>query len=151
MNNLDTIEASRLDDENRRLAFTIFRFTLGVNFFVHGGIRLVTGLETFVDNMKGGFSESPLPSVLVVGFLYVLPFVEVALGLLLILGAWTRRALPAGGLLMAGLMFGAGSKQDRGAVGWQMVYAIAFFLLLSHARHDGLGLDWWRRQRDVRG
>jgi uncharacterized membrane protein YphA (DoxX/SURF4 family) len=48
---------------------------------------------------------------LVVRFFAVsLPFLEAGVGLLLIIGLWTRGALVAGGLLMAALVFGTATQ-----------------------------------------
>jgi len=58
------------------------------------------------------FGASMLPGSLVAAFGYSLPWVEAALGILVLFGIFTRPALVAGGLLIAVLSFGSGLIQD---------------------------------------
>ena len=78
---------------NLQLAYFLFRFTLGVNIFFHGFMRIATGLTAWVMLQGEPFSKSPLPMWSVHAFLYVLPFIEVILGTLTTLGLYTRWAL----------------------------------------------------------
>jgi thiosulfate dehydrogenase [quinone] large subunit len=77
----------------------------------------------------------------------VLPFLETAIGLLLILGLWTRWSLVAGGLLIAALVFGTGLRSDWEALSIQMLYAIIYYLLLTGRTSDYFALDTvWTKQ-----
>ena len=90
---------------DRRLAYLLLRLTLGLNILLHGAVRL-PALGAFAEGMVRQLTDTPLPAVAVRLFGLVLPFLEAAIGLLLTIGLWTRRALVAGGLLVAALVFG---------------------------------------------
>ena len=77
----------------------------------------------------------------------VLPPVETALGLLLLLGLFTRFALIAGGLVMAALVFGTNLAQDWNVAGLQLIYCFLYYYLLAHRREMNLwSLDGWMRR-----
>jgi thiosulfate dehydrogenase (quinone) large subunit len=135
------VARSRRQVEDAELAYALLRFTLGVNLLVHGGQRLLTGVEAFVAGMLKGFANTPLPAWAVSTFGWTLPFLEAALGLLLVLGLFTRPALVVGSLLMAALMFGMGLRAEWSVVGDQLVYAFVLFALLFLRRHNRLSLD----------
>jgi thiosulfate dehydrogenase [quinone] large subunit len=116
--------------------------TVGMNFFLHGSMRLITGLGAWVATQVPLFTDQPiLPMPLVQVFLYVLPFVEATIGTLLLLGLYTRGALIAGALVMISLVFGTGIRQEWGAVGTQTIYGIFFYILLSRLGDNWLALD----------
>jgi len=87
------------------------------------------------------FAGSPLPGDLVRGFANTLPWAEAVIGLLILLGAATRPALISGALMMVVLTFGASLLQDWNVAGVQLVYAIAYFLLLAFAEHNQWSID----------
>ena len=68
------------------------------------------------------------------------PFV----GLLLVLGMWTRVGLVSGALLIAALVFGTALSGEHAVLSEQLIYALLFFLLLFRARHDRFGLEGLR-------
>ncbi|MAZ29177.1 MAG: DoxX family protein [Cytophagaceae bacterium] len=124
---------------NDQLAFFLARITLGINFLIHGAIR-IPKLSAFAEGMTQGFAESPLPTGLVMVFGHVLPFCEAIVGLFIFLGIKTRYALVAGALIIFVLIFGSAMKEDWGAVGTQMVYALFFFFMIKYLEHDVWGL-----------
>ena len=63
-------------------------------------------------------------------FAHTLPWIETAIGLMLILGLGTRYALIIGGLMMTCLTFGTMFLQNFDLAWLQLTYAIAFFLLV---------------------
>jgi len=101
---------------------------MGFNFFVHGIVR-IPKLEGFSQWMAGMFAESLLPLALVKPFAYVLPFVELSIGVLLIVGFQTRKALNAGALVILMLVSGSCLIEKWDMAGGQMTYAIYFFAL----------------------
>jgi thiosulfate dehydrogenase (quinone) large subunit len=125
-----------------KLAYAIFRLTLGVDIFLHGATRIATGVGAFASKTGAMFSGTPLPVPFTSAFLIVLPFVEAAVGLALILGFLTRVALVVGALLMAVLVFGTALRSDWNTVGLQMIYVIAYYLLLSRVSDDVYSLDY---------
>jgi len=80
-----------------RLAYGIFRFTLGVNILIHGAGRIFgSGTGAFAAKTSSEFAGTSLPHGLVQVFLMVLPFVETILGAFITLGLLTRWALTVG-------------------------------------------------------
>ena len=124
------------------LAYAIFRLTFGVNIMFRGVARIfVLGLDTFAAGMMKQFSATWFPAALIDIFAHTLPWIETALGLMLILGLGTRLALIVGGLMMTCLTFGTMFLQDFNLAWLQLTYAIAFFLLLSTRSWNALSLD----------
>jgi thiosulfate dehydrogenase [quinone] large subunit len=124
------------DAFDRQLAYAILRVTLGVNMLMHGGVRILGGLNAFAIWMVGQFAQTPLPAGFVRAFALPLPFIEVTIGLLLLLGVATRWALAAGGLMMVPLVFGSSLRSDWNTVMLQMVYAVIYYLLLTRRGDD---------------
>lgn len=131
---------------NETLAYFILRISLGVNIFTHGLARMPHYKE-FVDHLVGQFQSVFIPSPLVNLFGHLLPPLEIAIGLLLMLGLWTRSAAIVGGLLIAILIFGTSLKQDFNVVGIQMIYALTYFFVILYMKYNRFSLDHliWRR------
>ena len=124
------------------LAYAIFRLTFGVNIMFRGVARIfVLGLDTFGAGMMKQFSSTWFPPAFINLFAHTLPWIETALGLMLILGLGTRLALIVGGLMMTCLTFGTMFLQDFNLAWLQLTYAIAFFLLLATRAWNVLSLD----------
>lgn len=135
---------------DRKLAFGIFRITLGINILIHGAGRILgQGSGAFAAKTASEFTGTPLPPGLVHLFLGVLPFAESILGGLILLGLFTRWALTLGGLLIAALVFGTALRGDWNTVGIQMIYAITYYLLLANLGDDYFSLDRliWREAK----
>jgi len=131
---------------DRRLAYLLLRLTLGINMLLHGAVRL-PALGAFAAGMVQQFADTPLPAMAVRLFGLALPFMETAIGLLLIVGLWTRWTLVAGGLLIAALVFGTALRSDWEALSIQMLYAIIYYLLLAARTYDYFALDTLRTKR----
>ena len=128
--------ATTTDALDLSLAYAILRMTLGMNMFMHGGVRIMGGVGGFAAGMVKNFAETPLPDWFVRTFGLTLPFVELTIGVLLLAGVATRLALVVGGLLMTVLVFGTSLRSDWNAVGLQMTYAIVFYILLARRGDD---------------
>ncbi len=127
---------------DRQLAYAVFRLTLGINILVHGAGRIFgPGAEAFASTTAVEFSKTALPSGMVHAFLIVVPFAELVLGVLTTLGLFTRWALTLGGLLIAALVFGTAMRSDWNTVGVQMIYAIAYYLLLVNRGSNRFSVD----------
>lgn len=132
----------RSADLDRKLAYVVFRLSLGVNMLIHGGGRFFgAGVEGFSSKTASEFVATPLPAGLVHAFLFVLPFAEFIVGVLITLGLFTRWALTLGGLLITALIFGTALRNDWPTVGIQMIYAITYYLLLLNRSDNGFSLD----------
>jgi thiosulfate dehydrogenase [quinone] large subunit len=129
----------RLDDSS--LAYALLRVTLGLNIFMHGTSRLLAGIGNFVSELIKMFQDTVLPTVVVVPFGYALPWLEAALGLLIIIGFRTREALVAGALLMLGLTFGTALRQDWDVAAIQLLYSVVYAALIAALRFNSLSVD----------
>ncbi|UTJ07843.1 DoxX family protein [Arcobacter roscoffensis] len=132
---------------SKDLAYALLRLAMGVNMFVHGLVRLPK-LEAFNTWMLGYFQDTFLPEFLVNIMSYTIPFVELAVGVLLILGLFTRQALLAGALLMVVLLFGACLKENWEWAAFQMIYAIFFFMLSYFIELNKVSIDKLRGKCD---
>jgi thiosulfate dehydrogenase [quinone] large subunit len=130
-----------------QLAYGLLRFALGVNLTFHGVNRMLGGICTFAGKTADDFAHTFLPRVLVYGFGASLPISELLLGLLLIAGAFTRLALVAGSLLMAALTFGTALRGEWSVAGTQLLYSLAYYVLLLKRSDDALSVDAWRTRR----
>jgi len=128
--------------------YTVLRVALGVNIAVHGLARLLPGPGRFVSQLTKQFSTTFLPAPAVSAFGYGLPWIEGALGVLILLGALTRPALLAGALLIAVLSFGSCLIQDWNAAGFQLIYATVYALLLASCRYNAISIDRWLGRGD---
>ncbi|MGA8500711.1 MAG: DoxX family protein [Candidatus Sulfotelmatobacter sp.] len=129
----------RPDDSS--LAYALLRATLGLNILMHGTSRLLGGIGNFVSGMIKMFQNTVLPTAVVVPFGYALPWLEAALGLLIMIGFRTREALVAGALLMLGLTFGTALRQDWGVAGVQLLYSAVYAALIAALRYNSLSVD----------
>jgi len=131
---------------NKQLAYFLARITLGINFFIHGLVR-IPKLSQFADGVVAGFGESVLPAMLVEPIAYAIPFVELILGAMILLGIVNRKALTAAAILMIVLIAGSAFKEDWGAVGTQMLYALYIFFLIFYLENDVKGL-WMENKKE---
>lgn len=123
-------------------AYAIFRLAMGVNIFIHGVVRIGgSGVHDFASKTAQSFLPTFLPGWSVFAFLIVLPFAEATLGALMALGLFTKWSLIAGNLLMVLLILGTALRSDWTTLGVQMIYSIAYYLLLSHINRNRLSLD----------
>jgi len=117
---------------------------MGVNMFTHGVARLLD-LEKFNMWMIGQFSDTILPEFLVSLSSYMIPFAELIIGVLLILGLFTSRALLLGALLITILVFGSGLQENWNVMSSQMIYAVFFFILSYMIELNKFSLDNLRK------
>ena len=125
---------------NFELAFVLGRLLLGVNFLMHGLVR-IPKLPVFRAGIVKEFAAAPLPTELVSLFATVLPFAEAGIGLLLLLGLFTRPALVAAMLVIISLVFGSSLLEKWTVVGDQMVYGLYIITLILHVQRNRLCLD----------
>jgi thiosulfate dehydrogenase [quinone] large subunit len=126
---------------NKSLAYALLRIAFGINFAGHGLIRIYNGVGTFATTTAEHLAKSPLPHTFTYAFSYAIPFLEAILGLMLILGVFTRVALICGAVFMMALTIGVTSNQQWDIAGQQLLYSVVFFLLLYLIEHNALALD----------
>lgn len=130
--------------QHREIAYALLRLTLGVMFFSYGLDKFIRGLDQVAAGLSERFVDSALPEALAEAFAYVLPFLEVTLGSLLMLGLFTRTALILAALLMLGLTFGAVMEPNPATVAHNVNYALVIFVLLWLSDHNGFSIDRYR-------
>ncbi len=130
---------------DRRVAYALLRVIVGVNLAVHGISRLLAGPHAFAASLVGLFHATPLPAWSVMSFGLMLPWLEAALGLLILLGLATRFALVAASLTILALTFGSTLRQDWQSAGLQLIYAAIYAALLTFRTENVYSLDGIRR------
>lgn len=125
---------------DRKLAYAMLRFTLGLSIFMHGLVRL-PHLRAFADGTAKLFMDTPLPAFTVRLFAVGLVLVETAVGLLILLGLWTRWALFLGALTMAALVFGTALRSDWDTLAIQLLYALIYAALIATRGYNAYSLD----------
>lgn len=115
---------------NKKLAVLLLRFVTGINFLMHGAVRVFGDYSGFANGMAENFNETFLPTFSVRLLGYAIPIVELIVGLILITGFQLRLGLVLGFLLMAALVFGMSLLQEWGVVGSQMIYVLCLFFIL---------------------
>ena len=123
------------------IAFLLARLGIGMSFFGHGLVRLPK-LSTFATHTAAPFQHSILPGSLVTAFAYILPFFEFGVGLLLLLGLFTKQALITGAIVMILLIFGTTTVEQWQNLDSQLIHLAFFAGLLPFAdAHNSYALD----------
>lgn len=136
-------------DENeeirdRSIAYGLLRIFVGVNVALHGISRLLDPSK-FQEMVETQFAHAPLPHPSVVVFAHLLPWAESIIGVLVVAGLLTRLSLIVGALIMIVLTFGSCLIQDWQVAGLQLVYQIAYFVLLFLCRYNCWSVDTFAR------
>lgn len=136
---------------DQRLAYVLLRVIAGMDFFGHGFARIFTGthLSGFAHWMVGDMAKAPLPPQVVLATGYVVPCVELLIGVLLLTGLATRFALVTAMLLLLVLMFGITLKQDWNVAGQQLLYGLVLAVLLAGC--ERMDLSWTALLRGRQG
>lgn len=132
---------------NRQLGYALLRIAFGLNFLGHGLFRILSGVGTFAATTVEHMGKSPMPHGFILAFAYVIPWIELLLGLGLIVGLLTRTVLILGALFMMALTFGTTSNQQWDVAGQQLLYSFIFSLLLFGLEWNGWSLDGHLRRR----
>ena len=141
--NLEAVSSRKASDTV--IAYTILRLSFGANILLHGLSRILNGRPAFLAYLNHYFEHSHLisPGMLPV-FGAVLPWVETTLGLLLMLGLFSRFTLMVGALVLTVLVIGTNLAQDWLVSGLQLIYCFIYYYLLIHLEQNSLSLDaWW--------
>ncbi|WP_337044018.1 DoxX family protein [Emticicia sp. 17c] len=129
------------------ITFVLLRLAVGMSMFGHGLVR-VPKLAVFSNWMVEKFDKSFLPNALVVPFSYVLPVLELAIGVLLLIGLFTRQALITGAIAMILLIFGSSMVEDWGAIPSQLIHTFLFAVLLSYTNYNSYAADNLLKKQD---
>lgn len=132
------------------IAYTFLRVVFGVNFFNHGLTR-IGNIPAFAESMVQMYKDTFVPAVLVRVPAYLIPPVELIVGLLLIVGLATRGALIAGFSLMIVLMAGVTLLQNWDTATSQLIYCLVFFVLLALNSLNTVSVDRFRSRGSRNG
>lgn len=127
--------------DNKAIGYATLRLAIGVNIACHGLFRILSGVAEFASGMAASMAKGPLPHALSLGYGYCIPWIELSLGTLLLLGLFTRFALTAAALFIVTLTFGTASIQNWQTAGGQLLYSLFFFFLLWHVEANTLSVD----------
>ena len=109
---------------------------------LHGVSRLLNGRAAFLAYLTHYFEHAHLiPASSLPAFGLVLPWVETSLGLLLMIGLFSRFTMIAGALVMLCLVIGTNLAQDWVVSGLQLIYCFLYYYLLVHLDENTISLD----------
>jgi thiosulfate dehydrogenase [quinone] large subunit len=126
--------------------YTLLRVGIGVSLVSHA-VPALLHLPGFVEQVRGMFAPVGLPGWAVVPVAWLIPPVEVALGLLTVLGVWTRLVAAASAVWMIVLLAGSNVLQKSDLVLTGLAYLVVYFLLLQFAELNVVSLDRAGRRR----
>lgn len=126
------------------LPYLFLRLLVGTSLFGHGLVRLPK-LDAFSTWMLGRFHQSMLPETIVKPFSYALPFAELVIGFLLLVGMFTHTALVAGCGVMVLLIFGSSLIEDWGAIPAQLIHGLILVILLQYIEANNYSIDSKRK------
>jgi thiosulfate dehydrogenase [quinone] large subunit len=124
----------------REIGYTLLRVTFGIVFLFSGIEKFRAGLGNVAGSMLQQFSGK-LPAVLVQPFVYILPFAETIIGVLLVLGLFTTVALSFSGLLLVTLTFGTIMLGEFPVVAHNTQYGLVNFILLWAFEYNRFSVD----------
>lgn len=131
----------------REMNYALLRITVGVVFLIYGVGKFMMGISVFAAGMESRVAgmesrvAGKLPAVLLTPFSYTLPFAEVGIGILLVLGLFSRIALVLAGLLMIALTFGAVLIPEPPTVASNVMFALVVFVLQWLSDNNRYSLD----------
>jgi thiosulfate dehydrogenase [quinone] large subunit len=142
MNNLETVSTRKAS--NIVIAYTILRLSFGANILLHGLSRILNGRPAFLAYLTHYFEHAHLiPGGMLPVFDAVLLWADTMLGLLLMLGLFSRFTLIVGGLVMTILVIGTNLAQDWLVSGLQLPYCFIYYYLLIHLEQNRMSMDAW--------
>jgi len=142
MSQMDTVSPRKASDIV--IAYTILRLSFGANILLHGLSRVLNGRAAFLAYLTHYFEHAHLiPAGMLPIFGAVLPWVETTLGLLLMLGLFSRFTMIVGALVLTVLVIGTNLAQDWLVAGLQLPYCFIYYYLLIHLEQNRMSLDAW--------
>jgi thiosulfate dehydrogenase [quinone] large subunit len=134
----------------RKAAYALARVAMGVVLLFNGVLKLLGGVDGFRAGLTESFADTMLPTALVSAFATLLPFLEIALGALLLLGLFTPHALLGAGALLVVLTFGTVLQaEDASTVAHNVFYTLVVGLLLWLESANAWALDRLRIREEM--
>ena len=112
------------------------------------GVTSLANLAIWAKNVGDWMIKTtPIPAFAIRSFTTVLPFVELAVGLCILLGLFTRQALVASVLVLVSLDVGLMFQLKHDVVAMNTVYILTALLALAWQPSNRLALDGLLRRR----
>jgi thiosulfate dehydrogenase (quinone) large subunit len=127
-------------------AYALPRIGLGMLFLIAGAGKVQT-LSAWLSGDQFQHFSKFLPSIFLKPYMVLLPFLETMVGVLLVLGLFTRPALKLTGLLILSINLGLILSKQFAIVSNNFVYLIVISGLLVFADRNGLALDCFRKNK----
>ena len=121
-------------------AYLITRLAVGATIFGHGLVR-VPKISAFASSTAAGFEKSMLPVTWALPFGYLIVIAEFIIGLLVLIGLFTRKASFAGGLLMVLLIIGTSLTENWAAIPSQLLHTAFFIVLIQYSGSNTWAVD----------
>ncbi|MEA5513091.1 DoxX family protein [Nodularia sp. UHCC 0506] len=137
-----------LKPQDIAIAYLLLRILIGVNYFNHGFTRIFD-IPGFAESIVEQLKDSYFPEFMVRINSYLVPPVELIVGVLITIGLATRSALIATFILMIILKLGVTSIQNWGAATSMISYALVLFILLAGLSFNIYSLDHWRKNKQT--
>jgi thiosulfate dehydrogenase [quinone] large subunit len=125
----------------RALSYAVLRITIGCVFLFFGIGKFVTGVAATAQGFQHAFAKTWLPGFSVYAFAVCLPFLEVTLGALLILGLFTAYVAIGTALLITMLTIGVVVEGNPQSVILNLTCGILVYLLQWRIEDNQFSLD----------
>ena len=122
------------------LGLLLARLPMGLFFLIAGFTKLHGGVNAFVENTRG-YVPNWAPSELGVRYLQLVPYLEVAVGAMLVLGLLTRLAGLIGALMVISYMIAVTGVRDAQLPFHPNMIYLGVLLTLFFVGPGGLSLD----------
>ncbi len=134
---------------NNQQVCLLMRLFLGVMFLSAALMKLHTGIPTFVEGLVKGFQHTMLPVALVEGYGYVLPVVELVLGITLLLGMFTEAMLAVSSVTLLSLFFGMWASAKADVACYNAVYLLINLCAIRWFEHTVPSVDVITRKKAI--
>ena len=138
---IDTESSPTGAPSNLMIGYFFFRVFTGVNLFLHGFMRLLTGVNEWAMPQAETFTDTYLPMPLVIFALHMIPYCQMLIGACMTLGLWTRWAYIGGLSFMFVILYGHLTRQNWAGAHIVMHYGIYYWLMLALIKQNCLALD----------
>lgn len=128
-------------DSAKCWAALFLRLALGIIFLFVGLSKFFGGYNNSVNYLVSLMAQGYLPELLITIIAAVLPFIEVVLGVFLLLGAFRNYTLPAAGALFLLFIFGAITIADYELMNRNFVLLLGVVAALYLQEYDHAGLS----------
>jgi thiosulfate dehydrogenase (quinone) large subunit len=126
-------------------AFLVLRLFLGVLFTTAGLGKFRMGIGTVAGHIVQGFEKTFLPKILLVPYAYCLPFVELIVGILLVLGLFTEGTLFVSAFLCLSLFYGMLLSGEHATAAYNAIYLLINVCAIRWFEQVPLSIDAARR------